>query len=221
MPYNPFFPFGKIGVVFQPRLEFTLQKLAELRIVLDDVVGCLLLFAQVRKHRRAGRAFLFEFLYLYGIGSVPLLVTDLAADGSHLIDLRIHPDDIVLNILRRLQMLLTDQRHLIGVPVQLPAFRRQRLLILLFVHRSDTEHDGNTPEETDITGHAGCAEIKIPLAVIHFRWRMSSCVFLCLGLQKLKISLCYPVVLLVLKQSVLHAFLVVLVSEPKGADAFL
>ena len=167
----PFLSVGKIRVIFQPRLEFSFQKLPELWIIFNHVAGCFLLFAQVCKHCRAGRAFLFEFFHLYGIGAVALLIAYLAADGSHLVDLRIHSDDIVLNILRRFQMLLTDKRYLIGVTIQsaasLAAFRRQRLLILGFVHRSDTQHDGNTPEEADITGHAGSFEIKIPLAVIH------------------------------------------------------
>ena len=122
-------------------------------------------------------------------------------------------------------MLLTDQRYLIGVSVKFPAslaaFRRQRLLILLFVHRSDTKHDSDTPEEADITGHAGSFEIKIPLAVIHFRRRVCSCVFLCIGLHKLKIFPCYPVVPLVIYQPVLDTFLTVLITKPEGAYTFL
>ena len=122
-------------------------------------------------------------------------------------------------------MLLTDQRHLIGVPIQLAAglaaFRRQGLLILFFVHRSDTQHDGNASKEADIACHARSAEIKIPLAVIHFRRRVFSRIFSCEGLQELEISLHYPVVPLVFYQPVLDTFLAVLITKPEGTGTFL
>lgn len=202
-----------------------LDRLNALRI--EDVSKRLYPYIRIRDDGVIGLSQRDDLLLkrFFAINLMPDSQQNLAAHGSHLVDLRVHPDDIVLNILRGLQMLLTDQRHLIGVPIQfaagLTAFCRERLLILLFVHRSDTEHDGNTPEEADITGHAGSFEIKIPLAVIHFRRRVCSCVFLCVGLHKLEIFPCYPVVPLVIYQPVLNAFLAVLIAKPEGTDAFL
>ena len=80
-------------------------------MILDDVAGCFLFLPQIGQHRSAGGALLFELRHPLRVGAVSLLVADLAADVGHLVDLRVDPRNIALQILRRLQMLLFHQRH--------------------------------------------------------------------------------------------------------------
>ena len=193
-------------------------------MVLNDVAGCFLFLPQIGQHRGAGGTLLFELRHPFRIGADSLLVANLAAGSGHLVDLCVDPRDIALQVLWRLQMLLLHQRHFSRVPVQslagLPALRRQRLLVLLFVHGRNAQHDSDGAEKADVSGDARRLAVEIPLAVVRLRGRVFSCVALGVGLQKGVIALRDPVVPLVFQQPFPHGLLFVGGAQTEGADAF-
>lgn len=194
-------------------------------MVLNDVAGCFLFPSQIGQHRGAGGALLFELHHPLRVGAVSLLVADLAAGSGCLVDLRVDPRDIDLQILRRLQVLLLHQRHFSRVPIQpaagLPALRRQRLLIFLFVQRRDAQHDSDGAKKADVAGDARRLEVEIPLAVVGLRGRVFSCVAPGIGLQKGVLALRHPVVPLVFQQPFPHGLLFVGGAQTEGARTLL
>ena len=194
-------------------------------MVLNDGAGCFLFLSQIGQHRGAGGALPFELRQPLRIATVSLLVADLAAGSGHLVNLCVDPRDIALQVLRRLQMLPLHQRHFSRVPVQsaagLPALRRQRLLIFLFVQRRDAQHDSDGPEEADVSGNMRRLAVEIPLAVVRFRGWVFSCVALGVGPQKGVVALRDLVVPLVFQQSLPHGFFFIGGAKPECAGTLL
>ena len=118
---------------------------------------------------------------------------------------------------------MLHQRHFkrvsIQTPAGLPALRRQRLLVLLFVHGRDAQHNGDGPEEADVSGDARRLEVEVPLAVVRLRGRVFSCVVPGVGPQKGVIALCDPVVPLVFQQPLPHGLLLIGGAQAEGTGA--